>query len=48
MNSNVGPNFNEKVTQQWDLWVPYTVYGTTKLIKKVEKSTIAGYCSYEQ
>ena len=34
MNSNMGPNFNEKITQKWDLWVRYTVHGTTKLIKK--------------
>ena len=36
MNSNVGPNFNEKVTQKWDLWISYTVHGH----KKNEKSTI--------
>ena len=28
MNSNVRPNFNEKVIQKWDLWIPYTVHGT--------------------
>ena len=48
VNSNMGPNFNEKVTQKWDLWVLYTVHGTTKLIKKLKSQQLAGYCSYEQ
>ena len=33
MNSNVRPNFNEKVIQKLDLWIPYTVYGTLKKLK---------------
>ena len=31
INSNVGPNFNEKVTQKWDLWISYTVYKHKKI-----------------
>ena len=30
MNSNVRPNFNEKITRKWDLWISYTVYGHKK------------------
>ena len=40
MNSNVGPNFNEKVTQKRNLWVPCTVHGTTKLIKKLKSQQL--------
>ena len=36
MNSNVGPNFNEKVTQKWDLWVRALFTGTTELIKELK------------
>ena len=40
VNSNMEPNFNEKVTQKWDLWVPYTVHRTTKLIKKLKSQQL--------
>ena len=31
MNSNVRPNFNEKITRKWDLWISYTVHGHKKM-----------------
>ena len=40
VNSNVGLNFNEKVTQKWNLWIPCTVHGTTKLIKKLKSQQL--------
>ena len=40
MNSNVGPNFNEKVTQKWDLWVPCTIHRPTELIKKLKSQQL--------
>ena len=36
MNSNVGPNFNEKVTQKWDLWVRALFMEPTELIKELK------------
>ena len=41
INSNVGPNFNEKVTQKWDLWVSYTVHGTHKTDKKLKSQQLS-------
>ena len=38
MNSAVGPIFNEKVTEKWNLWV-YEQY--TDALFTVEKSTFA-------
>ena len=40
MNSTVRSSFNEKITQKWDLWVPYTVHGTHKTDKKADKSKL--------
>ena len=40
VNSIVGPNFNEKVTKKWDLWVPYTIHGPTELIKRLKSQQL--------
>ena len=34
MNSTVGPIFNKKVAEKWDLWVMWTVHGTHWCAKK--------------
>ena len=37
VNSTVGPIFNEKVVEKWDLWDPWTVHKSTVHGKKVKK-----------
>ena len=46
VNSTVGPIFNEKVAEKWNLWVSCTVHGTHKIDKGAKKSTNYGYCSW--
>ena len=36
----MGLNFNEKVTQKWDLWVSCTVHGTHKTDKKLKSQLL--------
>ena len=40
MNSDVGPIFNEKIVEKWNLWGPWTVHGA---LFTVELSTIVGW-----
>ena len=47
VNSTMGPIFNEKVTEKWDLWVPCTVHKTHWCAEKGWKVKLCGYCSWK-
>ena len=40
MNSTVGPIFNEKVDEEWNLWVSWTVHRSTDMTENELKSQI--------
>ena len=41
VNSTVGPDFNEKVAEKWNLWVHEQCTMCTNWLKKIEKSNFA-------
>ena len=45
MNSTVGPIFNEKVAEKWNLWIREQYMMCTDWLKKVWKVQLCGYCS---
>ena len=45
MTSAVKPIFDEKVAENWNLWVPWTVHGTHWFVENGWKVKIFGYCS---
>ena len=47
MNNVMEPIFNEKVTEKWSLWVPWTVHRTHECDEKGLKSQIYTAIVYE-
>ena len=45
VNSTVGPIFNEKVAEKWNLWIHKQYTMCTDWLKKVWKVQLYGYCS---
>ena len=45
MNSTVGPIFNEKVVEKWNLWVYEQCTMCTDWLKKIRKVKLCGCCS---
>ena len=45
VNSTVGPIFNEKVTEKWNLWIREQYTMCTDWLKKIRKVKLCDYCS---
>ena len=45
VNSTVGPIFNEKIAEKWNLWVREQCTVCTDWLKRMRKVKLYGYCS---